>query len=430
MQQHVARRGHAAIWLVAVVTLALVLTAVPRLSAEERSVSEIDRDLDAVEAQIDEARGELGITQEQIDEVRAELDATSARLDRARADLRIAQGELSLAHEALGDAQVRREIANTNRDRAAELLQMAEADLESEESQLTNQIAAAYKYGAAGRGAMFLHVVRAAQTPNDLAVNLYRLQAVIDYQDTAVDRVDHLRVERSDLLGRAEETRRLAARQQAEAADTLAFVEDLTSQAERLADTIATDEARLARILQDLEREAGGQAGELAALEGRRDELKRERRAAVRRTLNVRDGVLCPVTPSWFQNDWGFPRSGGRTHKGTDMFADRGTPIRAIADGIVRRVDRTDNYRPGSNRGDLGGRSVSYWVDGNEYWYFAHMEEVAPGLAADARVEQGEVIGWVGNSGNAYNTPTHTHVGRYVDGRAVNPYGTLSTACS
>jgi len=104
---------------------------------------------------------------------------------------------------------------------------------------------------------------------------------------------------------------------------------------------------------------------------------------------------------------FGDMRDGGkRDHHGIDIFASRGTDVLAAADGIVARVGR-------STRGGLhvwqraedatGGRLGSL--------YYAHLDSVA--VLAGTRVARGEVIGTVGNTGNARTTPPHLHFGWY-----------------
>src|SRR5690606_4751199 len=122
-----------------------------------------------------------------------------------------------------------------------------------------------------------------------------------------------------------------------------------------------------------------------------------------------------------FSNDWGYPRSGGRTHQGNDVFADRGTRIVAIQDGVVVRANRGDS--------GLGGLTVTYrTADGSE-WYNAHLETVAEGIAPGVAVRQGQTVGTVGNSGNARSAPPHNHIGRRHGGSWVNPWPTISPLC-
>lgn len=109
---------------------------------------------------------------------------------------------------------------------------------------------------------------------------------------------------------------------------------------------------------------------------------------------------------------WGAEREGGRrTHEGVDIFASRGTPVLASADGIVRRVEVTR----------LGGKVV--WVRDparNASLYFAHLDSQA--VRAGQRVRVGDVLGYVGNTGNARTTKPHLHFGIYRRGEgAVDP---------
>jgi murein DD-endopeptidase MepM/ murein hydrolase activator NlpD len=129
-------------------------------------------------------------------------------------------------------------------------------------------------------------------------------------------------------------------------------------------------------------------------------------------------GFICPVAGSVsFINDWGFPRSGGRSHKGTDMFAPRGTPLVAVLDGVATA---------GSNR--LGGTTVHLRTAGGLRFYYAHLEAVAAGIGKGTPVSRGTVIGYVGDSGNARGGSPHLHFG-ITTNQPVNPFPTVRAAC-
>lgn len=115
---------------------------------------------------------------------------------------------------------------------------------------------------------------------------------------------------------------------------------------------------------------------------------------------------------------WGGARDGGRRHQGTDIFAERGTPVLSATDGIVVRI------------GDFGIGGRHAWVlgPGGERHYYAHLDDWAPGLHAWQRVRAGEVIGSVGNTGNARTTPPHLHYGIYNEAGALNPHPRLRDA--
>jgi murein DD-endopeptidase MepM/ murein hydrolase activator NlpD len=119
-------------------------------------------------------------------------------------------------------------------------------------------------------------------------------------------------------------------------------------------------------------------------------------------------------------NSWGAPRSGGRHHEGIDIFARRNTPVVSATDGIVTRV--------GWNT--LGGRIVMVTGPGGYHHYYAHLERFGSKKLGEA-VRRGEVIGYVGDSGNAKGTPTHLHYGIYrFGGGAINPYPLLKAGAT
>ncbi|MBB4079787.1 murein DD-endopeptidase MepM/ murein hydrolase activator NlpD [Lewinella aquimaris] len=113
---------------------------------------------------------------------------------------------------------------------------------------------------------------------------------------------------------------------------------------------------------------------------------------------------------------WGDSRSGGRrTHQGNDIFAPRGTPLLAVADG---RVSST-------KVGGLGGKTV--WLRDGEgrglTYYYAHLDSQL--VRTGQSVRRGDTVGLVGNTGNARTTPPHLHFGIYRNG-ARDPYSYLT----
>lgn len=124
----------------------------------------------------------------------------------------------------------------------------------------------------------------------------------------------------------------------------------------------------------------------------------------------------CPVNgPHDFIDSWGFPRSGGRRHKGVDIMANTGVEIVAPVAGRVEHR---------SNR--VGGRSFHLWgADGN-YYYGTHMSD----YGKSGEVNAGEVIGYVGDDGNAAGLP-HLHFEIHAGGRGnqINPFVDSAAVC-
>lgn len=101
------------------------------------------------------------------------------------------------------------------------------------------------------------------------------------------------------------------------------------------------------------------------------------------------------------QSFFGAARDGGRRrHEGIDIFAPRGTPVVAAEEGRVTRVGETPR----------GGKQV--WVQGDgRSFYYAHLDSTA--VTVGTKVARGDLLGEVGNTGNAINTPPHLHFGIY-----------------
>jgi murein DD-endopeptidase MepM/ murein hydrolase activator NlpD len=126
----------------------------------------------------------------------------------------------------------------------------------------------------------------------------------------------------------------------------------------------------------------------------------------------------CPVgAPRSYIDDFGFPRV-GHTHQGNDIFAAAGTPIHAPFAGTAEE---------GSD--GLGGIVVHVYATANaDYVYNAHLIQHA-GVDGQ-QVKPGDIIGYVGNTGNAAGTPPHDHFEYHPGGgSAVSPYVYLNEVC-
>jgi peptidoglycan LD-endopeptidase LytH len=125
------------------------------------------------------------------------------------------------------------------------------------------------------------------------------------------------------------------------------------------------------------------------------------------------------VQPFNLYNSWGDARDGGRRkHRGIDIFAPKGTPVVACADGIVSFIGEQPK----------GGLCVWLTTENGASFYYAHLERWASGLYEGMEVRAGDLLGFVGNTGNAKTTPPHLHFGVNQNDEMVNPYPILTKA--
>lgn len=138
-------------------------------------------------------------------------------------------------------------------------------------------------------------------------------------------------------------------------------------------------------------------------------------RLALREAPAVLPVPVAGVTPRRLHDTWGAARSEGRRHQGIDIFAPRGRPVIANTEGLI--------WRTGENR--LGGIVVWVLGPGRQLHYYAHLDRIGP-VSRGARVHVGQVLGYVGTSGNARGTPPHLHYGIYTATGPINPYPLLT----
>ncbi len=137
------------------------------------------------------------------------------------------------------------------------------------------------------------------------------------------------------------------------------------------------------------------------------------------------DEIIIPVSgvsTDKLSDTWGSPRAGGRAHQGIDIFAAQGTPVKATAAGKIAKL-----YL--SKRGGITIYQTS--EDGAFVFYYAHLNGYAPNLKVGLPVAQGQVIGYVGQTGNAPVPHLHFEIQAASAGRqwwkgvAMNPYPLL-----
>ena len=130
------------------------------------------------------------------------------------------------------------------------------------------------------------------------------------------------------------------------------------------------------------------------------------------------------VQPQTLQDTYDDARSGGRVHDAIDILAPRNTPVLAVEPGRIAKLFTSAK----------GGLTI-YQFDPTETYcyYYAHLERYAPGLAEGNQVARGQVIGYVGTSGDAPANTPHLHFAitrlppqkNWWQGDAINPYPIL-----
>jgi len=338
----------------------------------------------------------------EISQARQRANQLADQLWSAQSDLEVLRSEASEI-----EAQVARLVDQT--ERLARVL----------ESVAVNRFVAA---GTAG-----IPLLSDVMSPNERVLTDFYTDVVHDIGDADRDEYRRLSLELEEATARLDTN---TAQQQA----TIASLESLRVQAEN-------DVTRLRELeRQRLEDEAVQRALEAQRREQERRERAREQSASDALVAQVAasgapagitpggagagnqpqaatfvDQMACPIRgASAYSDTWGAPRSGGRRHQGVDMLAPVGTPLQAVVSGHVEHRNFS-----------LGGLSIILRGDNGNRYFYAHLSayEGGPG-----RYSQGDVIGYVGDTGNAYGTP-HLHFEiRPGGGVQVNPTPSVRSA--
>jgi murein DD-endopeptidase MepM/ murein hydrolase activator NlpD len=310
-------------------------------------------------------------------DIEQELEEAEERVEGLR-------GELAEATEAYETTWAAVETLRAEQQQLGQRAAELEAALADARDALTDRAVEMFKHGQASASLLVLAGAGPGETA-DRAALLSALQSR-----------DQARAEEAGALRLAlEQTEQLLA-------DRAAELEALQAQLDRQRDALAADLGAAQAVASDL-----------------------EQRAQNRRRIDrgPQQGIYsCIFEPGRtnFRDTWGAPRSGGRRHKGTDVFAVMGEPVLAFTDGVIAR----------HSNGGLGGISVYLQGDDGNLYYYTHLQRIDANGAVGRRVQGGEVIAYNGDTGNARGGAPHVHFELKPGGGAsINPYAWLAAAC-
>jgi peptidoglycan LD-endopeptidase LytH len=346
-------------------------TTQEELNQARKAVKRLEDDVKAVRVRAAQLRADiLGLTA-QISQATTQIEALTAAIDEAQAEIKRSKRQAARLQEDLNerahDAYIRGPAG------ALELVLGAQSLTD-----LSNRIG-------------FLEVLNDDDADVAAGISVERHQ-VAELQANLEEYREQYEQQRAGLVGKQEA---LQAKYEKEAA-AQEILEEKLAEAQELVEDL---EKKLQReLLQQFGFVGGGTSGPPPAADG--------------------PFYWCPVDPPRsYVDDFGAPRV-GHTHQGNDIFAPAGTPIRAPFAG------RAEEGYDG-----LGGIVVHVYASVNaDYVYNAHLIRHA-GVDGQ-QVQPGDIIGFVGNTGNAAGTPSHDHFEYHPGGgSAVSPYIYLNEVC-
>ena len=405
-------------WIVALIAIALAATVVPVVVASDASA----QDPAAVQAarEIQAARDRADAAAQAMFDAQSKLDTLDVEIAEAEKQLAAVEAQAASMRSSLQtDAQ--RSFANSGS--AMPLL----IDLDQANAGITAERQASVARGAASVELDDFDVVMKEvnaqradlERQQELTVqareNYERLQAAAEAEVVKLAEIEKQRLADVAVQQELERQRRIRADQEAAAAAA-----EAEAAAASAASQAAANAPRAAAV-----QTSGGSSSAGAASSGSTGAAASPQAAPQAAApapappspppANAGSGIVCPISgPRAFGDTWGAARSGGRSHEGVDMMSPGGTPLVAVESGSVQfKTTR------------LGGNSV--WLNGNSgtRYFYAHLSAWE---GSSRSVSQGEVIGYVGATGNT--TANHLHFEVHPGGgRAVNPYPYVRAVC-
>lgn len=315
----------------------------------------------------------LSDKQEKAKQVKAQLQANQAELNRLTAALSQTESQLASVEASI--------------DRNQQELEASEAELTRFKGILNQRVKAMYMEGNASS----LEVILDSTSFNDFLNSYDYMRMIGDYDTDMVQATRNLMGEIKVKRASLEDAQAQYQAQAASQAYQRSAIQSKLAEQQSIISGLDSDIS--AMVSQQVSSSGGGGGGG-----GYWD-------------VGPVNGLYFPVAgPHSFSNDWGSPRSVGRTHKGCDVMANYGVPCVAITSGRVEQ-------RAQGNAGNY----VALFGDNGNLYYYMHLQS----FGATGHVGAGTVIGYVGDTGNARGCP-HLHFEFHPGGGGpVNPYPLL-----
>ena len=359
--------------------------------------------------------------------------AVGSTLSQAQKDLNAAHAQLSQFQDnmnALAADYAKAEARQATLDDAVTATQNdianTEKDLVASQQRLGDRLASIYKRGFS-TAPLYLEVLLSSADLTSVLERLSLLSRLAAQDQTLYTQVkDHLdkrKVLQQQLVAKQQAQSQQVAQMKTLQASMESKMGAASAQYKALKSRVASLEAAAAR-------EAAARDAAIAAAAARAAAAAKKPGTSATTTTTAKrppskppvvkpGSIVFPVDgPHSYTDTFGAPRSGGRTHKGCDIMAARGTPVVASVSGRIKSLSRTDT----------GLSGLSFWISGdNGTGYFGcHLDSLVPGIQVGSRVVAGQLLGYVGNTGNAAGGPCHLHFEIHPGGgAAVDPYPIL-----
>lgn len=343
------------------------------------------------------------------------IERSRAEVQRARQAEAAATARLDAAAAAYEEAWAHLERLDGEEERTRAGVVDAERRVSQADREVRDRLATLYKHPG-----LRFDIVGQAALGTDVGESLHQMELIdqlarhgiqsVAQADRAAGRVHAAERDYRLVTAGVREALRERRQQAASLSQALAEAEAAVAEAD---EALASAEAQVRAEREQRRRERALERARQAQLGARQGGS-----VAGAAPLPAIDGKACPVgAPNAFSDSWGAPRSGGRSHQGVDMFAAHGTPLYAVEAGTIRTSDNS-----------LGGISLHLTGVSGASYYYAHLSERI--VVTGDRVEAGQVVGAVGNTGNAISTPPHLHFEYHPgSGAPVNPTPLVTALC-
>jgi len=364
--------------------------------------------------------------------LKEQLTAKQTELNAAYAEYAKFQDELNLLAERHNAAEVRMAQIEDAINGAENEINLAQKDMDILQAQLAQRLVELYKNNYSG-APVYLEVLLEESDFASVIERFSMIGKIADSDQELFDQVEDYLNKSNGRQSALEEKKRAQAETTTELEALQAEIGEKFSAASGEYQRLTDQVLKLREDVREAEEAAAraAAAAAAAASKAKAEAAARAKAEAAAKAQGYRSNYsggtvqagsfVFPVQgPHSFIDSWGAPRSGGRTHKGTDILAPKGTPVVACVSGTISRTNPSDS--------GLGG--ITIWLRGsNGYsYYYAHLDGIASGIHKGVSVGAGSLKKKVGYTGNA-GSCNHLHFCSYTSsGTALNPYATLKAA--